>query len=696
MTLVLILSAVSVGVAPVAADGLVSVSTTIEPSQPTPEEEFTIQTTITSSADSSSNYRLVDAEVRRGPGDDAELVSKEGVRTTVAPGETKTVDVDATLNESGTQDVFLRLIFRDNTGDRRVVVQQETVQVIEGHPQTSVSTDAALPGDDQTMTVRLSNGLSAAIDNVELTVEGEDISVRNSRRVTATVASGGSESFEFRVTPDAETVQPVTVTVQYSFEGNRRSVDYRLRPDFTPTSDIEHPQAAVSTDAALPGDDQTMTVRLSNGLSAAIDNVELTVEGEDISVRNSRRVTATVASGGSESFEFRVTPDAETVQPVTVTVQYSFEGDRRSVDYQLRPDFTPTSDTEQPQVAVSTEAGEAGESRAATVTLSNGLDENIRNVELTVGGERVEFDSPRRVAARIEAGATKQYEFTATPAVAERLPVEVSLSYTVGGEQRGAEYTFEPSFGTADAPADRPQLQVDVEEAVAGASRPVTVTVANGLGNEVRQLELNVSSPDVTFQSNTRVRSVLQAGGTAELAFSAVAEESGVYPVQVTFDYRDDGVQQQVTRTFDVEFAPPSNPGRVQLTDVDAVAEGDSLELSATASNVGSERVESVIVSLPDSADVSGREYFVGGIDGSDFSSFTISTTVDRNVTSVPVEVTYVVDGVQKTVTTEVAVEQTALRQASESSDGGSVPLIPIAVVGVLVIVLGVAYRVRG
>jgi hypothetical protein len=132
------------------------------------------------------------------------------------------------------------------------------------------------------------------------------------------------------------------------------------------------------------------------------------------------------------------------------------------------------------------------------------------------------------------------------------------------------------------------------------------------------------------------------------------------------------------------------------LTDVDAVAEGGSLDLSATASNVGSERVESVVVSLPDSADVTGREYFVGGVDGSDFSSFTISTTVDQNVTSVPVEVTYVVDGVQKTTTVDVSVEQVALQAPSESSGGGGLPLIPIAAVVVLVIVLGVAYQVRG
>jgi len=589
VTLVLVVSAVSVGATPAAADGLVSVSTTVEPSQPIPEEEFSIQTTITSSSDSSSEYRLVEAQVRRGPGPDDELVSEEGFRTNVGPGTTETVDVEATLNETGTHDVFLRLVFRDNTGDRRVVVQQETIQVIEGHPQADVSTDAALPGDDQTMTVRLSNGLSGSVDNVELGVEGPGLEIRNPRQVTASVASGASESFDFRVTPTAETVQPVNVTIGYSFEGDRRSIEYQLRPDFTPTSDVEHPQ-----------------------------------------------------------------------------------------------------------VAVDAEAGEAGESRTTAVTLSNGLDERIRNVELIVAGDQIEIDDPRRVAASLEAGVTEQYEFTVTPEVAERLPIEVSLSYTVGSERRGTEYTLEPSFGTADAPAERPQLQLGVENAVSGASRSVTVTIANGLDSEVRQLDVNVSSSDVAFESNERVRSALQSGETAELNFTAVAEESGTYPVTVTFDYRDSGVQQRVTRTFDAEFAPPANPGRIRLTDVDAVARGSSLELSATASNVGSERVESVVVGLADSEDVGSTEYFVGGIDASDFSSFTLSTTVDGNTTSVPVEVTYVVDGVQKTVTRDVPVEQITLQQTGGASSGGGLPLMPIAAVVLLVIVLGVVYRVRG
>ena len=590
LTLVLMAAAIPAGTAPAAADGFVSVSTAVEPSQPVPEEEFTIQTTISSSSDTTTDYRLVEAEVRRGSGPDADLVSEERYRVGIDPGTRTTVDVGATLNESGTHEVFVRLIFRDGTGNRQVLVQPVTVQVIEGHPQTDVSTDAALPGDDQTMTVGVSNGLEAAVNNVELTVDSDTVEIRNPRRVVATIGTGASMSFDFRTTPAAETTQPVNVTVRYTYEGDRRETTYELTPDFTPTSDVEHPQ-----------------------------------------------------------------------------------------------------------VAVDAESGEPGESRTVSVNLSNGLEQTVRNVELRLAGDRIDVSDTRRVSAAVSGGATETFEFTVTPEAETSLPVRIELAYTTDGERRGVDYELQTDFSSDVEPTEHPQLQLDVQEAVPGATRSVNVTVANGLEQGVRQVGVTVSSPAVRFNSNEQVRSTLQAGGTTQLQFSAVAEEAGNYPVNVTLVYRDDGVQQRVTRTFQADFSAPSNPGQITLTGVEAVARGDTVELSATASNVGSESVDSVVVTIPDSADVTGTDYFVGGVDASDFSSFTVSTTAGENVSTLPVEVTYVVDNVEKTLTAEVPVQrQTIQRPSRSSSSGGGVPLIPIAAVGVLVIVLAVAYRVRG
>ncbi len=695
LTVVLVVAAIPAGSVPAAADGFVSVSTTVSPSQPVPEESFTIQTTVSNSEDSDSDYTFEKATVRREPGRNSDLVSEETLSGGIGPGKTKTLDIEATLNETGTHTVYLHLKFRDDTGDVRRIVQPVTVQVIEGHPQADTSTDASLPGDDQTLTVGVSNGLSKAIRNVEVTLDSDTVDVRNPRRVIAAVQSGSSTSLEFRVTPESETTQPVNVTINYTYDGDRRSVVRKLQPDFTETSDVDHPQVGLTTSDEPTGEEQTMTVSVSNGLEDTIRNVELIVDGERVSLRDPRRVTAAVQSGQTTSFDIRATPDREATLPVNVTLRYTVDGERREVVQTLTADFTDTTEIEHPQVGVSAESAAPGEPRTVTLTLSNGLDSSVRNVELTLDGEQVTVSEQRRVAAAVAGGGSQAFEFTVTPETAAELPLTVDVSYTYEGERRNTSYTLDTDFTLADEPAEHPQVEMSVQEAIPGATRSVNVTVANGLDRDVRQLAVVVSSPAVDFETTERVRSTLKAGGTAGLTFDAVVDEAGTYPVNVTLVYMDEGIRQRITRTFDAQFAAPSNPGDVTLTGVSAVARAGSLELSATASNVGSDNVDSVVVSIPDSETVAGTDYFVGGIDASDFSSFTLETTVTGNLSTVPVEVTYVVDGVRQSFTTEVPVEQQIVRQRSGSS-GGGLPVVPAAVVGVLVIVLAVAYRVRG
>jgi cobalamin biosynthesis Mg chelatase CobN len=158
----------------------------------------------------------------------------------------------------------------------------------------------------------------------------------------------------------------------------------------------------------------------------------------------------------------------------------------------------------------------------------------------------------------------------------------------------------------------------------------------------------------------------------------------------VELAYTRDGVRREVTRSFRPAFGAPANPGEITLTGVDAVSQGGSLELSATASNVGSTEVESVVVST-NGSDVGRADYFVGSVDGSDFASFTLSTSVSGNLSTVPVQVSYVVDGAERSYVTEVPVQQAA--PEPQPSGGGGLPVVPI-VGGVVVLGLLVAgYR---
>jgi hypothetical protein len=234
----------------------------------------------------------------------------------------------------------------------------------------------------------------------------------------------------------------------------------------------------------------------------------------------------------------------------------------------------------------------------------------------------------------------------------------------------------------------RPQVELAVGETVPGATAPVNVTVANGDRFDLQQVAVSVSSPTANFTLTRRVRARLAAGNASTFEFPASVAESGTYPVNVTVGYTRNGDRHRVSRTFQAAFDGPASPGEIRLTGVDAVVSGGTLELSATASNVGTSPVDGVVVSVDDAGTVESADYFVGSVDASDFSSFTMTTTAGRNVSSVPVGVRYVVDGVERSYTTTVPVEQSVVRRPDPGSDGGGPPVAAIA--GGVVVLLAV------
>ncbi|MFB6122690.1 MAG: CARDB domain-containing protein [Haloferacaceae archaeon] len=241
----------------------------------------------------------------------------------------------------------------------------------------------------------------------------------------------------------------------------------------------------------------------------------------------------------------------------------------------------------------------------------------------------------------------------------------------------------------------RPQVEVSAAEAVAGARRPVNVTVANGGTADIQQVSVDVASPRVNFSLDRRVRARLAAGNATTFEFPATVAENGKYPVNVTVHYTENGDRKSISRTLQAGFDSPGAPGEVALTGVDAVARGGTLELSATASNLGTSSVEGVVVSVAETETVDSADYFVGSVDASDFSSFTLTTTLRGNVSSVPVEVRYVVDGVERSYTTEVPVERAVVQRPHPADGGGGPPLIPIAGAVAVVVVGVLVYRWR-
>lgn len=248
--------------------------------------------------------------------------------------------------------------------------------------------------------------------------------------------------------------------------------------------------------------------------------------------------------------------------------------------------------------------------------------------------------------------------------------------------------------------SQQPSLSVAVPDAVTGASRDVNVTVANGDDGPIRNVVLHAGSPAdaVSFDETTRVRGRLAAGETRTFTLPARTTAAGSYPVDLSLAYTDRGTRRTLNETFATRFAEPSNPGRVILSGVETTRRGGSLELSATASNAGGQPVGGVVVSVTETDAVRSRTYFVGSIDGSGFSTFSLRTSVTGDVSAVPVEVTYVTGGVERSFVTEVSVPAASTPATPPGGGGGGLPLgalAPVAVGLVLVALVGVVLRRR-
>lgn len=341
-------------------------------------------------------------------------------------------------------------------------------------------------------------------------------------------------------------------------------------------------------------------------------------------------------------------------------------------------------------INVSTKEPAPGQQTTIRTTIQNG--ENSPSI-VEVTDVYVRRPKSSEDLARVEDVGTVTIggEMTVPLTVSFEEPGTKNLRVIVTGRQSDGSYTTVRYPLTVDVTEPKhPQLELTTEKAVVGATRSVNVTVANGLERDIRQVRVVPSAKGVNFSVDERVKARLRSENTSTFSFPARVTEAGSYAVNVTLYYSDRGVQHRVTRTYQTQFEAPSNPGEIVLTDLQATQRGGTVEISATAGNVGSSAVEGVVVSVPGSQRVDQSTYFVGSIDGSDFSSFTLNSDVSGNISTVPVEVRYSIGGVQRSFTREVSVDRSTVSQQSTGS--GGLPLLPVGAVAAVALVSIVGY----
>ncbi|WP_136689330.1 COG1361 family protein [Halorhabdus amylolytica] len=386
----------------------------------------------------------------------------------------------------------------------------------------------------------------------------------------------------------------------------------------------------------------------------------------------------TLPPGGSMT----VTVPASIDEPGTHSFDLKINGvDSRGDVVTIRhPVTVRVLDAESPQIEIDfeREEGVVGVESQANVTIANGLPDAIRNLRLELHGDGIEVDSATRVNSELPSAREQTHSFTVTPTETGIRSVTAELRYT---DSTGQSKTIKTSE-SRQVEELRRQLQLDVRTI---ESDSVVEVSAINLGNApIEDVAVRADSDAATLSTGLIDRIPAQRSRTVRLNVTDITAPRPELDLSAAYDIAGDRFEERTTATAVLV------PGRVELTGIEVTPRGGSVQLSGTASNVGATSVSAVTVRVLSDEDVapasSGQEYFVGEIDSSDFASFTVNARLadPGNRTTIPLSVTYLVDGQQRQTTLNASYEPIPTPDPSQTG-GGGLPIIPIVVVLVLV-----------
>ena len=452
----------------------------------------------------------------------------------------------------------------------------------------------------------------------------------------------------------------------------------------------------VSPSSPAPGETVTFDTTVQN-LASSNSSLEI----NDIAIRKSggRGITEyeRVSNLGS------ISPGSTLEVPLTASFDSSGSKDLRVIVYghdrvadeniQLRYPVKLNVQDRHPQVDITANDSVAGVESTGEVTVANGLDTPITNVEVVVEGDGVEMTQSRTVRSSVAQNGSITAPFRFRPESAGEHPLTATISYTVDGD------TTRNTTRTTVVESDplRNSVELDTTAVGSGTDRALRVAVSNGGNAPLSDVMISATSANASFQRVLLEN--ISASTTRQVRLNATMDEP-LADVTVTANYELGTETEQTT----AETTLRSVPGTIDLTGLDVVRQGGRFQISGSASNVGSTSADSVLVSVLNTENVTpatpNRDYFVGTVPASDFVSFDVYARTEGNVTSVPLEVTYLVDDTRKRQTFDVALDRMGGSAQQQSQDGDSEggdqnSMLPVFIAGglALLVVVGVLVR---
>ena len=451
----------------------------------------------------------------------------------------------------------------------------------------------------------------------------------------------------------------------------------------------------VSPSSPAPGETVTFETTVRN-----LENSDAPLEINDIAIRKSggRGITEyeRVSNLGS------ISPGSTLEVPLTASFDSAGSKDLRVIVYgrdrgtgenvELKYPVQLNVQERHPQVDIMANDSVAGVESTGEVTVANGLDTQITNVEVVVEGDGVEMTRSRTVESSVAQNESATAPFRFRPTSAGQHTLTATVKYTIAGDiSRTTTRTT-----VIESDPLRNSVELDTTAVGSGTDRGLRVAVSNGANAPITDVIVSATSENASFQRVLLEN--ISASTTRQVRLNATMDEPRA-DVTVTADY-ELGTETERTTT---ETTLRSVPGTIDLTGLDVLRQGGRLQISGSASNIGSTDADSVLVSVVDTENVTpatpNRDYFVGTVPASDFVSFDVYARTEGNVTSVPLEVTYLVDDTRKRQTFDVDIDRLGSPAQQDGQDGGGGgsgnSMLPVFVAGglALLVVVGVLVR---
>ena len=461
------------------------------------------------------------------------------------------------------------------------------------------------------------------------------------------------------------------------------------------------PDARLTVDDATVAPDRPTTdeptvvaadLSLSAGSSSAVEleTVSLREDGEELAAAED---PGSLSPGDGLSVDLVAEFETAGRHDLTLLARGTDE-EGRTVEVE-RP-VTVVVEDSPPGISIDADLVEGVDS-PVTVTVANPAVDPIRNVEVVVLQGTATMD--RAFVPAIAAGGAAAANLSVRP-TGDRADVAVRVSYTTatGDRQRTVRrerLRTEPLKNDIGIEVRRVREE-SVDPQDAGGLGGLVGGAGSGLQGASSDEEQE-AAPDrvevaVTNFGNAEVRgAVVEPSGDGPLARQFVGSLDPGETETVTLDladvppgelevgvsYRLAGEKRRTATTYDHRPATAD----IALTGIDMERDGSRLNVSGNAGNTGGAAVDGVVVAVGSAEGVRPaypqRDYFVGTIDGSEFAPFELTAEVTENASTVPVEVTYRVNGQQRTERTELPVEA----DSSGDDDGGTFGgLSPLAV----------------